>query len=218
MNGSLKLYIIFCSIFCTIIITGNLIFQKFVTLHILNYSLEVSVGVLLYPVTFLISDLVTEFYGQKDAKFMVNIAVLCSVIVLGLICIADYLSATNWSVVDDHIFHKVFNSYGIAAIASIIANYFGQICDIKIFAYFKELTNGKHLWLRNNVSTIAGQLVDSLTVISILCFFAIIPWEQFWVVISSSLLFKILAALADTPFCYVGHYLIRKFGKKIILR
>ena len=210
MTGSLKLYIVFCSIFCTIIITGNLIFQKFVTLYVFSHKLEVSVGVLLYPVTFLISDLVTEFYGQQKAKFMINVAVLCSLIVLILIWISDYLSATEWSKIDDNLFHVVFNSYGIAAIASIVANYLGQVCDIKVFAYFKELTQGKHLWLRNNVSTILGQLIDSLTVISILCFFEIIPWEQFLIVILSSFTVKLLAALADTPFCYLGHYLISK--------
>ena len=212
MNGSLKLYIIFCSIFCTIIIVGNLIFQKFVTLHIFGYSLEVSVGVLLYPVTFLISDLVTEFYGKSAAKFMINITVLCSIMVLGLIYISDYFDATKWSVIDNQTFHKVFNVYSISAFASILANYFGQLCDIYLFDYLKDLTGGKHLWLRNNVSTILGQIIDTLTVIFILCSFDIIPWEQFMIVIFSSLSFKVLAALADTPFCYFGHYLMRKFS------
>ncbi|MDG1437174.1 MAG: queuosine precursor transporter [Rickettsiaceae bacterium] len=210
MNREIRLYVVFCSIFCTIIITGNLIFQKFVTLHIVSYDIEVSVGVLLYPITFLISDLVTEFYGQGKAKFMVNIAVLCSLIVLVLIGISDYLSATSWSKIDDKLFHTVFNSYGIAAVASIIANYLGQICDITVYAYFKKLTNGKHLWLRNNLSTILGQLIDSVTVVTILCFFVVIPWSQFSIVIYSSFLFKFLAALADTPFCYLGHYLMSK--------
>lgn len=210
MNREVGLYVVFCSIFCTIIITGNLIFQKFVTLHIFSYDIEVSVGVLLYPITFLISDLVTEFYGQRKAKFMVNVAVLCSLIVLVLIGISDYLSATSWSKIDDNLFHRVFNSYGIAAVASIIANYLGQICDITVFAYFKKLTKGKHLWLRNNISTILGQLIDSVTVVTILCFFVVIPWSQFSIVIYSSFLFKFLAALADTPFCYLGHYLMSK--------
>lgn len=211
MDRSLKLYIVFCCIFCTVIITGNLIFQKFVTLHVFGSVLEISVGVLLYPLTFLISDLVTEFFGKSHAKFMISMAVLCSLIVLGLILISDYCSATKWSIIDDQTFHKVFNVYGIGAIASIVANYLGQLCDIYLFSYLKDLTSGRHLWLRNNVSTIVGQTVDTFIVVSILCWFAIIPWGQFVIVMLSSLSFKVIAALIDTPFCYLGYYLIRKF-------
>jgi hypothetical protein len=78
MDKSVKLYIFFCSLFCTVVITGNLIFQKFVTVNILSLEFELSVGVLLYPVTFLISDLTAEFYGNKYANHMIKMSVLCS--------------------------------------------------------------------------------------------------------------------------------------------
>ena len=210
ISTSMKLYVILCTLFSTIIITGNLIFQKFIIISIFSYSLEISVGVLLYPLTFLISDLVTEFYGKVSAKLMVKIAAFCSLVILGLVSLSDLLNATEWSVVDNDIFHIVFNAYGIGAIASIIANYFGQITDIHAFSYIKFLTKGKHLWLRNNVSTILGQIVDSILVISILCFFDIISWKQFLIVFLSSLSFKVIAALLDTPICYLGYYLIKK--------
>ncbi len=210
MTNSLKLYVIFCSIFCTIIVTGNLIFQKFISINLFDNVLEISVGVLLYPLTFLISDFVTEFYGKERAKFMINIAILCSFIVFVLVLVSDYCTATKWSVIDDATFHRVFNVYGIGAVASIIANYLGQLVDIYTFSYLKFLTKGKYLWLRNNISTILGQLVDTAVVVSILCVFEIIPQEQFLIVSQSSLFFKILAALADTPLFYLGYYLIRK--------
>lgn len=211
VDRSMKLYVVFCSLFATIIITGNLIFQKFVHFELLDYSFEISVGVLLYPITFLISDFVTECYGKNYAKFMVNIGVLCSIAALGLVSISDYLQATSWSIVNDVMFHQVFNVYGVAAAASLVANYLGQLVDISAFAYLKKLTSGRHLWLRNNVSTILGQTVDTITVVSILYTVSIIPWQQYTVVIFSSLSFKILAALLDTPFCYLGYYLIKKF-------
>lgn len=211
MNKSINLYVILCSIFCTIIVTGNLIFQKFIQLDIFGYVFEISVGVLLYPVTFLISDLVTEFYGKLYAKLMIRAAVICSIMVLGLVSLSDWCFATSWSVVDDETFHKVFNVYGIGAGASIAANYMGQRVDIQIYSYLKQLTSGKHLWLRNNVSTFLGQFVDTITVVSLLSMFSIIPFSQFFTVVVSSLSFKILAALCDTPFCYLGYYLINKF-------
>jgi hypothetical protein len=212
VDRSMQLYIIFCGLFITTVITGNLIFQKFVHIEFLEYAFEISVGVLLYPITFLISDFVTECYGTRYAKFMVEVGVVCSLVVFGLILIADQLQATSWSSVDNATFHRVFHVYGVAAVASVSANYLGQLIDIYVFAYLKALTGGRHLWLRNNVSTILGQAIDTVTVVSILCFVSIIPSSQYWVVILSSLSFKILAALADTPFCYLGYYLIRKFN------
>ncbi len=211
VDKSMKLYIAFCTVFVTVVITGNLIFQKFIHLQLFGYMFEISVGVLLYPITFLISDFVTEFYGRNYAKFMVQIGVLCSLIVFALISFADYFQAVSWSPVNNTIFHQVFSVYGVAAIASIIANYLGQIVDIYVFAYFKELTNSRHLWFRNNVSTILGQAVDTAVVVSILYAVSMVPGEQYINVIFSSLFFKIIAALLDTPFCYLGYYLIKKF-------
>ena len=109
MNKSINLYVILCSIFCTIIVTGNLIFQKFIQLDFFGYVFEVAVGVLLYPITFLISDLVTEFYGKLYAKLMIKTAVICSIMVLGVVSLSDWCFAASWSVVDDETFHKVFN-------------------------------------------------------------------------------------------------------------
>ena len=209
MTASLKIYVVLCSIFCTIIVTGNLIFQKFIIITIFSSVMEISVGVLLFPITFLISDLVTEFYGKKASQLMIKIAVLCSLMIFGLVMVADYCPATSWSTVDDVTFHKVFNVYGVSALASILANYCGQWIDIYIFAYLKNMTNGRYLWFRNNVSTIVGQAVDTLIVVYILSLFEIVPSAQFMIIFLSSFSFKVLAALADTPFCYLGYYLMR---------
>lgn len=202
------------AIFCTLIVTGNLIFQKFVSIDLYLSTFEVSVGVLLYPVTFLISDLVTEFYGVENAKFMVRNGVICSLIVMLLLAVSDFLSATDWSIVDDQTFHMVFNAFGIASFASIIANYVGQVVDIHIFAHIKHLTKGKHLWIRNNVSTIIAQFIDTITVVTMLAIFSIIPWDNYTIIIYSSICFKVIAALLDTPFCYLGHYFISRIYER----
>ena len=211
MDKSVKLYIFFCSLFCTVVITGNLIFQKFVTVNIFSLEFELSVGVLLYPVTFLISDLTAEFYGNKYANHMIKMSVLCSFIVMGLIMIGDYFPATSWSNVDDNSFHKMFSVYGIASIASVVATFFAQLLDVKVYSYLKTLTDSKHLWLRNNLSTILAQILDTILVLTILCLADILAWENYYKVATNSIIFKVIAALADTPFCYLGHYLIRKF-------
>ncbi|MBN8511557.1 MAG: queuosine precursor transporter [Rickettsiales bacterium] len=209
-----KLFIIMNAIFCTLIVTGNLIFQKFVSIDLYLSTFEISVGVLLYPVTFLISDLVTEFYGVENAKFMVRNGVICSLIVMLLLAVSDFLSATDWSIVDDQTFHMVFNAFGIASFASIVANYVGQVADIHIFAHIKYLTKGRHLWIRNNVSTIVAQFIDTTTVVTMLAIFSIIPWDNYMIIMYSSIFFKVIAALLDTPFCYLGHYFISRISQK----
>jgi uncharacterized integral membrane protein (TIGR00697 family) len=214
MSRSIKLYIFLCSLFCTIVITGNLIFQKFIIVNILSLEFELSVGVLLYPITFLISDLTAEFYGNKYTNHMIKISVLCSFIVMGLIMIGDYFPATSWSNIDDYSFHEMFSGYGIASFASIIASFFAQLLDVKIYTYLKSLTKSKHLWLRNNLSTILAQLLDTILVVTIICFADILSWDNYYKIALNSILFKVIAALADTPFCYLGYYLIKKFLAK----
>jgi uncharacterized integral membrane protein (TIGR00697 family) len=214
MDRSIKLYILFCSLFCTIIVTGNLIFQKFIIINFLFVEFELSVGVLLYPVTFLISDLVAEFYGNKYAKQMIKTSVMCSFVVMVLIMIGDYFPATNWSNINDGDFHQMFSVYGIASIGSIIAGFLAQLTAVQIFIYLKTLTNSKHLWLRNNLSTVIAQIIDTLLVTTILCFAGILSWENYYIIAINSVVFKIIIALADTPFCYLGYYLIKKFVVK----
>ena len=215
MNKSDKLYFALGCIFCTTVVTGNLIFQKFISINIpFIITLDISVGVLLYPVTFLISDLLTEFYGKQKAKFIIQTTVLTSLIVTLLLFISIKLPAVSWSPLSDPEFKKTFNVYGFGSLASIIAIYIGQLTDIIIFSWLKSLTNSKYLWLRNNVSTIIAQFIDTSTVLIILCSFNIIDWQYFYSVFISSLIFKIIAALFDTPFCYLGHYLIHKIINK----
>ena len=210
-----KIYLILGCIFCTTVVTGNLIFQKFISLDIPYLpTLDISVGVLLYPITFLISDLLTEFYGKERAKFVVQVTVITSLMVMLLLYISIKLPAVHWSPISDIEFQKAFNVYGLGSLASIIAIYIGQLTDIIIFSWLKVKTNNKHLWLRNNVSTIIAQFIDTTTVLIILSIFNILPWQQFLDVFISSIIFKIIAALLDTPFCYFGHYLIKRLIKQ----
>ena len=77
-------------------------------------------------------------------------------------------------------FSKVFSLSGLAVLASMLAYLFAQFIDIKIYHYWKNLTNGKMLWLRNNFSTFSSQIIDTVTVISLLCLFQVLNWDSFW--------------------------------------
>ena len=107
------------------------------------------------------------------------------------------------SPIDDTTFTQVFSLSPLAVLASMIAYLSAQFVDIRIYHFWKKLTQGKHLWLRNNFSTFASQIIDSATVILLLCLFGVLPWSLFWGLTLSSIVFKILVAAIDTPFLYL---------------
>ena len=114
-NQALLIYVILSGVFISCLITCNLIFLKFFSINInfLNFTFTQSVGLIAYPITFLITDVVSEIYGKKKANYLVLSGIISSIIVLGLIFLADLLPAANWSnpenkKVNDEIFHLVF--------------------------------------------------------------------------------------------------------------
>jgi len=98
----------------------------------------------------------------------------------------------------------------------MLAYLFAQFIDIKIYHFWKKLTKGKMLWLRNNFSTFSSQIIDTVTVISLLCLFEVLSWDSFLGLVVSGIVFKILIAFLDTPLLYLSVYLFRKkFNLKI---
>ena len=98
----------------------------------------------------------------------------------------------------------------------MLAYLFAQFIDIKIYHFWKNLTKGKMLWLRNNFSTFSSQIIDTITVISLLCLFEVLSWDSFLGLVVSGIVFKILVAFLDTPLLYLFVYLFRKkFNLKI---
>jgi uncharacterized integral membrane protein (TIGR00697 family) len=108
------MYNIAYGLLAVLIVIGNMIYQKFVVLPILPfYTFELSVGVITYPLTFLLTDLIAEFYGKNKTNFCVKLALTMNIMVAILIAIMDSLTATEWSKIDDIIFHKVFGLYSL---------------------------------------------------------------------------------------------------------
>ena len=211
-----RIYLFLGALFITSLVVSNLIFQKFfywypVDIEIFGTKLfEISVGVLPYPITFLITDLISEIYGKKKANQIVVAGIFASFFSMGIVFLADSLPATEWSPVDNSLFSTVFGNTAIAVFASMMAYLLAQFIDIQIYHFWKRLTHGRHLWLRNNFSTFLSQFVDTLTILILLCSFDIIAWDKFTGLLVAGFLFKILIALFDTPFLYLGVFLFRK--------
>ena len=211
-----RLYLILGILFITSLVVSNLIFKKFFYYYPFDISLfgvnlfEISVGILPYPITFLITDLISEIYGKKKANEVVIGGIFASFFAMGIIYVANAVPATDWSPVSDDLFSTVFGSTAIAVLASMMAYLFAQFIDIQIYHYWKRLTAGKHLWLRNNCSTFLSQFIDTATVLLLLCGFGEISWNLFGGLLLAGFLFKIIIAALDTPFLYLGVYMFRK--------
>lgn len=211
-----RIYMVLGALFITSLVVSNLIFQKFFYWYPLHVEIfgtklfEISVGILPYPITFLITDLISEIYGKKRANQIVVTGIFASLFSLCIVLVSDAVPATNWSPVTDSMFNTVFGNTAIAVTASMLAYLFAQFIDIQIYHFWKRLTNGKHLWLRNNGSTFCSQFIDTLTILVLLCSFDIIAWEKFSGLLVSGILFKWFVALCDTPFMYLGVHLFKK--------
>jgi len=205
-------YLILAGIFIASLVTSNLIFQKFFAWNPFGwYIFEISVGILPYPITFLVTDIISELYGRKKANRIVMVGLFASIFTLAVVMIADLTAATNWSPVDDKQFHHVFGVTYIGVGASMAAYLTAQFIDVQLFHFWKRLTRGRHLWLRNNASTFTSQFIDTLTVLLLLCFFEIIEWKYFWVLLANGFLFKVIVAFLDTPIIYLISWRFRKY-------
>ena len=203
-----QFYLVLAGIFIASLVTCNLIANKFVTVDLGFKVFIVSAGILPYPLTFLVTDLISELYGQKKANLVVFSGFIASLFVLLFLWLGGQFNSIPSSIVDDVTYNSVFRNARRLIAASMVAYLIAQFIDVRIFHFWKKLTNGKHLWLRNNGSTIASQLVDTSLVICIL-FVGVWKPDQIISAIFDGWMFKMLMAFIDTPIIYGILYLLK---------
>ena len=216
---SKKIYLYLAAIFIAALVVCNLIANKFITIDLGFKTFVISAGVLPYPITFLITDILSEIYGKKKTARIVWAGFGASLFVLGVLLLAQQFTAIEGSPVDDDTFNKVFGNSWRVIFASMTAYLCAQLIDVRICHFWKEKTAGKHLWLRNNFSTIFSQLVDTTLVVCVL-FLGLRSHSEILQFILDGWLFKMLCAFIDTPLLYASTSLIRKklglkFGEEV---
>ncbi|MAG32587.1 MAG: transporter [Deltaproteobacteria bacterium] len=227
-----RVYLVLAGLFLGSMTMLNILgISRFIDLsfEVAGYSIPMAlaIGVLPYPVTFLCTDFISELYGQRRANFLVWVGLMLNAWVVMFLWLGGALppaptidATTGLPPTDayDFAFYRIRMLTMGAVFASMIAYMAAQLCDVTLFHFWKRLTKGRHLWLRNNGSTLVSQFVDSVAVITITHFYAkglpIDPngpvWPQLWVFIGSGYVFKLTIALLDTGPFYVGvHYLSR---------
>ena len=216
---SKKIYLYLAATFIAALVVCNLIANKFITIDLGFKTFVISAGVLPYPITFLITDILSEIYGKKKTARIVWAGFGASFFVLGVLLLAQQFTAIAGSPVDDETFNKVFGNSWRVIFASMTAYLCAQLIDVRIYHFWKEKTAGKHLWLRNNFSTVFSQLVDTTLVVCVL-FLGVRSHSEIIQFILDGWLFKILCAFIDTPLLYASTAFIRnkldlKFGEEV---
>lgn len=199
--------------------------------------LALAVGVLPYPLTFLCTDLISELFGKRRASWVVWVGLMVNVLVVATIWLGRALPSVTtanqppWqtftlakpvSMPDGRLlteqvelFDFIYSCTAGAVVASMTAYVLAQFCDVHIFHYLKRKTRGRHLWLRNNASTMVSQLVDSVTVIGLTFGAAFLRGEKTMetlvLLVVSNYAFKLASALLDTLPFYLAVRWLRSY-------
>jgi len=199
-----KAYVLLIAIF-----VGGLVIAGVLANKIVNVAgLIVPAGVLAYSITFPITDIICEVWGKKRGKYVVFSGFITLLVVLGLIRLAlIFPKAPFWT--NEEAFARILGSTSRIIIASFIAYLVSQYHDVWAFHFWRKITKGKYLWLRNNASTFVSQFIDTVVFI-IIAFYGVMPVLT---LIKGQYIIKLLIALVDTPVVYFGIWLIRR-GEK----
>jgi queuosine precursor transporter len=230
-----RIYLLLAATFAVLLVLTNIIGIKLfdaplygITSSILFFiprseaGFALTAGILTYPLTFLVTDLVSEIYGKRRADFMVLLGFLMSLLMLGITQLAMRVPPHPFWVPPDggfygsvegyqHAFESVFSLNGVLLFGSMLAYAAAQLTDNWLYHFWKRLTKGRHLWLRNNGSTLVSQAVDTAIVNSIL-FYLGFGWElwQGVEVMLTIYFYKLMIAALDTPLIYLGVWLLRR--------
>ena len=206
------IYLLLAALFVAALVSCNLIANKFLTVDLGFKTFVLSAGVLPYPITFLITDILSEIYGRKKTNRVIIAGFFASLFVLFILKLGAAFPAIADSPVSDGLYNITFNNAWKIIMASMFAYITAQLVDVRLFHFWKNLTNGKMLWLRNNASTVFSQLVDTALVVTII-FIGTKTFSEITPMIFDGWLFKSLVALLDTPFLYAATWLFRRhFG------
>lgn len=206
MNSEKKEMILF-ALFITSMVIVNTIGTKIISL----FNIRLSVGIFFVPILFVVTDIIGEVKGKKRALFFVRTSIMMLIFMFLMVALCVVIEPHPSYTLNDE-YRAIFGSTLRMTIASLISFTISQSIDVIIFSFVKKITKEKHLWIRNNISTMISQLVDT-TIFMFVAFYHIAP--KFDAVYIISLIipywgFKIIFALLDTPLCYLGVNWLKK--------
>lgn len=209
------LFLALSTLFCTSLVVGDLIGSKLMGVPLFGSVHILSVGFIPFPITFLLTDLLNEFYGQKAARTVTWVGFGLAWFTLFVLLIAQaapfasFTLAPDWTGTPPAAWTQVFGGSRRILLASIVAYVVAQFTDIAVFHLLKKKTHNRFLWLRATGSTVASQLIDTVT-IQTLAWWGTMSNERLFGLIAASYFGKVLIAILLTPAIYVGHAIVTR--------
>jgi len=223
LDRRMQLFVVLAAVFVTSLVVGDLIGVKLFEVHVGSVVAVMSIGMLPFPVTFLLTDILNEFYGKKAARYVTWVGFFMAIFAYAVIAIAVQVPwapltrAPDFKGTVESAFNNVFAGSQRILAASMMAYLVGQFADITIFNLLKRTTNNRLLWLRATGSTLVSQLIDT-TVVQFVAWTGVLPTATIFSIIYTSYIVKLLIAVGLTPFIYLGHGIVeRKLGIKPVV-
>lgn len=198
MYSEKRLRILYALFLCTLT-TCILLSAKLTTI----FGFSLTVGGLGYAITFPITDIVSDVLGKKKARELVMLGLIAYVITTVYSIVAIKVPAASFWVENQGAYETTFGMVPRIVVGSMAAYLVSQLHDLWSFHFWKKITSGKHLWLRNNLSTITSQLIDSAVFVSIAFAFTV-DWATLGELVIGQYVIKVAIAAIDTPFVYMG--------------
>ncbi len=189
-------YMLITGLFVASLVISNVVAGKILDLA----GFIVPGAFLLYAITFLMTDLMNEIYGRKEATKLVQVGFIASIFAAVFIYLTQLLPAAAFATEVQGAYEILLGTNLRFVVASMLAYYISQMWDVWVFSLLRKKTNGKAKWLRNNVSTLTSQVIDTAIFI-VIAFIGQVP-DIMWMIVSQYVL-KMLVALADTPIFYL---------------
>ncbi len=222
-----KVYLWLGGFFVTCLLVADITGSKFFHFNLFTVTLPWvgdynfvthSVGMLSFPITFLLTDLINEYYGKRGARRITFVALAMAALAFILIFVGRKVPVSPISPVKQEDFEAVFAMSNRLYVASLTAFLVGQLCDITVFGMLKRLTQGRMVWLRATGSTVISQAIDSFLVTSILFAGTVNSstgqphtWGGILEIAATGYILKFFIAIALTPLIYLGRAALKRF-------
>lgn len=204
-------YVILAGIFITNAIVAELIGGKLIDVG----PAVMSIGILPWPIVFITTDLINEYFGEKGVRKLSLITAGLIAYTFFILFFAMKIPSTGISSVSTEQFGAVFGQSQLIIVGSITAFLASQLIDVTIFHFVKKRTGNKMIWLRSTGSTVISQFFDSFIVLGIAFYLpGIMDFKTYVVSGLTGYTVKLIIAVLMTPLIYLGHYLIEKYIAK----
>jgi len=206
MDKKQRVYVWLAAIFVAALVTGDFVGGKFFVL----FGRSFSAGIIPFPLTFVLTDLVNEFYGTHGARRLTFVGLGAAVFVWAIITLSLHLPASPESPIRGDVFQAAFGTSARLYVASLTAYVIGQMLDIAIFKNLRRVTGHRLLWLRATGSTVVSQIIDSLAV----SFVFLVGTRPMGFIVgnaANNYVGKLVMAVLLTPLIYLGHHVFRRF-------